>query len=65
MWYPKKKIGQPESGQVVSRNLNSEFLEVEAGLDSLSIFPVHLHDALHTLGQFFHSHEVMLLVHGL
>lgn len=32
---------------------------------SLLIFPVHLHNALHSLGQFLHSHKVVLLLHGL
>lgn len=33
--------------------------------DSLLIFPVHLHNALHSLGQFLQSHKVVLLLHGL
>lgn len=32
---------------------------------SLLIFPVHLHNALHSLGQFLQSHKVVLLLHGL
>lgn len=32
---------------------------------SLLIFPVHLHNALHSLGQFLHAHKVVLLLHDL
>lgn len=32
---------------------------------SLLISPIHLHDALHSFGQFLHSHKVVLLLHGL
>lgn len=58
----KHNGSQFEWGWVVSLNLHQEF---EAVLDSLWIFPVHLYNALHTLGQFFHSHKVVLLLHGL
>lgn len=39
--------------------------ELGAELDTLLISPVHFHNALHSLCQFFDTHEVMLLLHGL
>lgn len=45
------------------------FIGQELGISrcsgSLLIFPVHLHNALHSLGQFLHSHKAVLLLHGL
>ena len=68
----KHLCNKEEKQRMVSLNefeqsvLKKNFITPGQGLArSLWIFPVHLNNALHTLSQFFNSHKVMLLLHGL
>lgn len=61
----KHRASLAECGWVASFNPYEEFLYFEKALDSLWILPVHLHNTLHTLGEFLYSHDVIPLLHGL